>query len=245
MGLVDEIKSKLKDYLEGSFETETVSQIPSLDDTKLKFGKYGQKFHASVLYIDMRGSTQALEEHNKTTVAKIHMAFFHVILKIANQLDGQVRSFDGDSALIFFEGNKMKTITRAVKTGLTLKYVFTHEEVGINKLFAKYRTIDFGIGIDHGEILCTKVGISGTNNRDLIWIGKAVNNAAKLGNDAKAPYNVTISSNVYSNLEDEVKYGPQEDFFGNVHNVDMWEESFFTFNGKYRYYHKTTWATTI
>ena len=71
---------------------------------KLTFGNTGLKFEATVLYIDMRNSTEILNKHNRATVAKMHMAYFHTVVKIANSLGGEVRSFNGDSMLVFFKG---------------------------------------------------------------------------------------------------------------------------------------------
>lgn len=102
MGLKEDIKNKVKSILDEKFTITDVSYIPKLDDSKLTFGNTGLRFKGSVLFIDMRGSTEVLNNHNKSTVAKLHMAFFHTIVKIANSLDGHVRSFNGDSALVFF-----------------------------------------------------------------------------------------------------------------------------------------------
>ena len=90
---------------------------------------------------------------------------------------------------------------------------FTDEE--IKKLFSKYSNIDFGIGIDDGKILCTKVGLSGFNNRDLVWIGNPVNKSVKIGDNLKSPYHIGISSHVYNNLTDDVKYHEKENHFFN------------------------------
>lgn len=102
MALKEDIKNKVKAILEEDFEVIDVSYVPKINDSKLTFGNTGLKFTGSVIFIDMRGSTKILNKHNRKTVAKLHMAFFHTIVKIANSNDGHVRSFNGDSALIFF-----------------------------------------------------------------------------------------------------------------------------------------------
>jgi class 3 adenylate cyclase len=175
MALKDDIKSKVKAILDERFEVTDVTYVPKIDDPKLTFGNTGLKFTGSSLFIDLRGSTTVLNTHNKPTVAKLHMAFFHTIVKIANSLDGNVRSFNGDSALIFFQGNLKATLSTAVKCAMQIKYMIDNSEGGINELLKKYSKLDFGIGIDHGNILCTKVGIGGEHNRDIFWIGNPVN----------------------------------------------------------------------
>jgi adenylate cyclase len=245
MSLKYDIINKVKSILNENFKVTDVEYVPKIDDSKLTFGNTGLRFKGSVLFIDMRGSTEVLNKHNKTTVAKLHMAFFHTIVKIANSLDGNVRSFNGDSALIFFHGDYKTTISTAVKCAMQIKYMISNEDSGINELLKKYTEIDFGIGIDHGEILCTKVGIGGEHNRDLFWIGNSVNKSTRLGNECSSPFHISISNFVYQNLLDWAKYGKSKDSWGNESDVDMWSENWFTYNGKSEKFYKTSWHWTV
>ena len=245
MALKDDIKNKVKTILDDKFTVTDITYIPKIDDSKLTFGNTGLKFTGSVLFIDMRGSTKLLNSHNKTTVAKLHMAYFHTIVKIANSLDGNVRSFNGDSALIFFEGNYKETISTAVKCAMQIKYMIDNSSSGINELLKKYSKLDFGIGIDHGDVLCTKVGVGGEHNRDLFWIGNSVNKSTRLGDQSKSPKHISISSYVYDNLLDYAKFGTRKNYFGQDEKVDMWTRSTFTYNEKTEYFYYTSWHWEI
>lgn len=245
MSLKDDIRNKVKTILDDTFNVTDVSYVPKIDDSKLTFGNTGLKFTGSALFIDMRGSTDVLNKHNKTTVAKLHMCFFHTIVKIANYFDGNVRSFNGDSALIFFQGNSDFTISTAVKCAMQIKYMISNSESGINVLLKKYSELNFGIGIDHGDILCTKVGIGGEHNRDLFWIGNCVNKSTVLGDHACCPNHISISNSVYTNLLDWAKYGKSKDSWGNEIDVDMWKECSFTYNNNYEKYYYTSWFWTV
>lgn len=245
MGIKQDIIDKVQTILDEQFEVEEVSYVPDLENTKLTFGNKGLQFEATVLYIDMRGSTELLNKHNKSTVAKIHMAYFHAIVKIANSLGGQARSFNGDSLLVFFQGTTKITLSNAVQAAMQMKYMIDNEDGGINKLLKKYSTIDFGIGIDDGKILCTKVGVSGTNNRDLIWIGNTVNKSVVLSDRAKSPTHIAISYHVYNNLLDRVKYGTRKSIFGIDEKVDMWSNQIFTYNNQINTYYHTSWHWVV
>ncbi|MEK6495218.1 adenylate/guanylate cyclase domain-containing protein [Myroides odoratimimus] len=241
MALKDDIKSKVKAILDEKFTVTDVTYIPKIDDQKLTFGNTGLKFKGSSLFIDLRGSTNVLNTHNKTTVGKLHMAFFHTIVKIANSHNGNVRSFNGDSTLIFFEGNLRFTLSTAVRCAMEIKYMIDNSQGGINELLKKYSKLDFGIGIDHGEILCTKVGIGGEHNRDIFWIGNPVNKSTVLGDASKAPYHIAISGYVYSNLLDWAKYHTKTNAWGQEEKVDMWTRGIFTYNGKNEYFYYTSY----
>ncbi len=245
MGLKEDIKNKVKSILDEKFKITDISYIPKLDDNKLTFGNTGLRFKGSVLFIDMRGSTAVLNKHNKSTVAKLHMAFFHTIVKIANSLGGHVRSFNGDSTLIFFQGNLKSTLSTAVKCGMQIKYAIDNSNFGINELLKKYSKLDFGIGIDHGEILCTKVGVGGEHNRDLFWIGNSVNKSTVLSDQSKKPNHLSISNYVYSNLLEWAKYGKSKDHWGNEIDIDMWERDYFEYNEKTESFYYTNWHWKI
>ncbi|MDD2653034.1 MAG: adenylate/guanylate cyclase domain-containing protein [Sulfurimonas sp.] len=239
-----DIEDKVKEIIDTNFTVEDITYVPDLEDTKLTFGNKGLRFHSTVLYIDMRESTKVLNNHNRPTVAKLHMAYFHIIVKIAKSLGGEVRSFNGDGMLVFFQGTTKSTLSNAVKAAMKMKYMITQDEI-IRKKFEKYSPIDFGIGLDHGKILCTKVGINGTNNRDLVWIGNVVNKSVKVGDKLSSPYHIGISSFVYDNLTDEVKYHVEKDSWGYERKVDMWQESSFIYNDQYQKYYYTSYYWSV
>lgn len=57
--------------------------------------------------------------------------------------------------------------------------------------------MDYGIGIDWGEVFILKVGISrDTNNNDLDFIGKCENFVIAIANQAKAPKNIEVSLSI-------------------------------------------------
>lgn len=245
MGLRDDIRTKVKSIIDENFNVTDINYVPRIDDAKLTFGNTGLKFEATTLFIDMRGSTETLNKHNKTTVAKIHMSYFHTIVKIANANNGHVRSFNGDSALIFFQGTTKDTLSNAVLTAMKIKYMLSDKDHGINILLKKYSEIDFGIGIDDGKVLCTKVGVAGDHNRDLFWIGNCVNKSTVIGNEQKSPNHIGISNYVYSNLNDNAKYGMMKNYFGQDEKADMWTQGTFLYNAKLEYYYYTSWHCSV
>ena len=245
MALKNDIISKVKAVLEEKFEITDICYVPRIDDPKLTFGNTWLKFTGSVLFIDMRSSTKVLNDPNRTTVAKLHIAFFHTIVKIANTHGVNVRSFNGDSALIFFHGNLKVTITTEVVCAMQIKYMIDNSEAGINELLKKYSKLNFGIGVDHGNILCTKVGVGGEHNKDIFWIGNAVNKSTVLGDNSQSPSHLSISKYVYDNLLDRVKYSARKNYFGQEEMIDMWTRGIYTYNDKVEYYYFTNYHWKI
>lgn len=238
-----EIEHKVSEIIDNAFEVEECYKVPDIDDSRLTFGNKGLKFEATTLYIDMRGSTKTLNKHNRTSVAKLHMAYFHTIVKIAKSMGGEVRSFNGDGMLVFFYGTTKRSLSDAVKAAMQMKYMLTATKV--HTKMDKYSSANFGIGIDHGTILCTKVGLSGANNRDLVWIGNPVNKSVKVGDKLEAPYHIGISSSTYDNLLDDVKYYVYKDAYGIERTVNMWNEGWFEYNESTTKYYYTSYHWTV
>ncbi|BCG26126.1 guanylate cyclase [Pseudomonas tohonis] len=233
------IEAKVKEIIDSEMDVSDVTYVPDLENPKLTFGNTGLRFEATTLFIDMRGSTKTLNKHNRRSVAKIHKAYFHTIVTIVKSLSGEVRSFNGDGMLCFFQGTTKQTLTNAVIAAMKIKYMLNSDDSKVKKSLEKYSPVDFGIGIDDGKIICSKVGISGTNNRDLVWIGNAVNKSVKIGDTRSSPEHIGISSFVYSNLLDSAKYHISKDHWGNDVKTDMWTLDYINYNDQTEAYYKT------
>jgi class 3 adenylate cyclase len=241
MSLKNDIISDVKNILDTKFDVEEVTYVPDITNSKLTYGNTGLQFEGTVLYVDMRGSTAILTKHNRPIVAKIHMAYFHAILKVAQLLNGEIRSFNGDSVLVFFHGNNKNTLNNAVYAAMQMTYIISSDD-GINTHLAKYSPVNFGIGIDFGHILCTKIGLSRTpNNQDLIWIGHAVNKSTVISDKCTSPYHVGVASIVYDNLNDNMKYTTKKNAWGYEEKISMWTQGYITYNGQNEIYYFTNW----
>lgn len=243
MGLKDDIINKAKEIEAAEFKVEEITTVPTIDTPKLTFGCTGLEFEATVLYIDMRGSTPMLNKHRKRIVAKIHMIYYHAIVKIAKATGGEIRSFNGDSLLVFYQGTTKVALSNAVKAAMQMRYAITNL---VNDKLKSYTDIDFGIGIDYGKILATKVGVGGIDTtKDIIWIGNAVNKSTVISDKCKNPNYIGISKVVYDNLEDNVKYGTRKNYWDQDERVDMWTQCYFTYNGSTDIYYYTSWYWPI
>lgn len=205
MASTADIYAKVKEYLAPDpYDIRKIDYIPDIKDTNITYGNKGVKIDATVLYLDMRNSTEVIKKHHKYTVSKLQKAYLYIAAQIVNDNGGHVRSFNGDGILAFFPNNDKTTIRSAVKAAMSIKYMLTTK---CKAEFERYHALDYGIGIDHGELFVTRVGTPrNTNNNDLTWIGLPVNTAVRLGDAAKNPNNIRISQGVFDNLPDDVRY---------------------------------------
>lgn len=224
MSLKTDIINAVNSIIDNQMEILDTRYVPDIEDTYLTFGLRGKRFQCVCFHIDMRGSTAILEKHNSNVVIKIHKAYFITIVKIVKSLGGEVRSFNGDSILAFFMGNDANAIESAIKAAMQTKYLLMNDEESLKiKVKNKYDTdIDIGIGLDIGTVTTAKVGISGDNNKDLIWIGSNVNRSVKISDTREYPNHIGITKRLYDNLTNNTKYS---------NNKNMWQKSKFIYNG--------------
>lgn len=110
----------------------------------------------------------------------------------------------------------------AVRAAMEIKWFLSKE---FTSLFEKYTKLDYGIGIDWGNVYVIRAGISrDANNNDLVFIGECVNFAVAIANQAKSPNNIEVSLSVYNNLDDDYKYAND----GRIH---MWKNGRVEWNG--------------
>ena len=221
MNYIEDLRNKVKDYLSGDYEILETKGIPSVDN--VSHGKKAKKIKLCAFSIDLRKSSDLLFHHQKQTAGKIHKSFLAVASTVVLKYGGKIRSFQGDSILVFWPANSKSQIMNAVKAAMEIKWFLRKE---FKNLFEKYKKLDYGIGIDWGEVFVIRAGISrDTNNNDLVFIGKCVNFAVAIANQARYPGNIEVSTSVYNNLEDSHIYTKKN-------GVDMWKDGTVEWNGQ-------------
>ena len=158
------------------------------DSNKIYRGK------ASVLFVDMRGSTKLPEKFNAAQLVKIYRSYIRTVVQAIRYSGGVVRDFMGDGVLaVFIDDTDGKSEDKAVRAA---RYITTSVDKLLNPILDrefKHR-ISCGIGVHTGEITLSKVGMKGKEKQEdtenefgIAWIGNSTNLACKfsgaVGND--------------------------------------------------------------
>ena len=205
---------------------ETKGQlVPESKD--LGLSNVGRRLTATVLYADIDGSTQLVDQFSSQFAAEVYKAFLLCATRIIRLNGGEVRSFDGDRVMGVFIGDAKNS--SAAKTGLQINYAVKKiiRPALKNQYSATNYELRHTVGIDTSEMLVVRSGIR--NNNDLVWVGSAANHAARM-NSLSSDYPTRISSAVFRMLNDTSKYG------GNPKRL-MWASA--DWNGKTIY--RSTW----
>lgn len=230
MSVTDDIVTQAKDYLSGDYEIEDVTTIPKPED--VPFGKKAKLMKLCAFCIDLRNSTTLLEDHHKQTAVKYHKALLYTTSKAVITYGGTIRSFNGDSLIALWPAQLKSQITDCVRAAMYSKWLL-REKLGAS--FREYMEIDFGIGVDWGDVLMARAGLPrDPSNNDLIFIGKCINFAVAIANQASGPNHVEISPATYNNLEDEIVNHAD----ANGYKTNMWRDG--TLNWR-----KQSWPTKL
>jgi class 3 adenylate cyclase len=155
-----------------------------------------------------------------------------VAAKTVLYYEGYIRSFNGDGLLAFWPAEYKFGVNKAVKAAMTTKWLL---DIKLSSIFEIYEKIDFGIGIDWSETYILRAGRRrDPQNNDLVFIGRCVNFATAIADQAHAPGHIEISDIIYNNLEEDSLYGKNS----SDEKVDMWHDGKVEWKGE-------SWKTKV
>ncbi len=184
------------------WQTREGRKVPEAEEVRL--GNDAITLDGTVLYADMADSTGLVNSFKDWFAAEIYKAYLISACRIIRNNGGEITAFDGDRVMAVFIGQYKNT--SAVKSALQINH--TVQEVN---LLVKQEYPDTAyslrqtVGIDVSNLFVARTGIR--NYNDLVWVGRAANYAAKLCALGDTDYPTYITEDVFSKLNDEVKFG--------------------------------------
>jgi len=201
--------------------------VPHIDDSAITYPNLVEKtqrsklLESTVLFVDLRGSTQISMQHDQQTLAALYSAYVRAMTRCGEYFGGHIRNIIGDRVMVVFDrkGCFLNAVNTAILMNSVAKYV-------LNPLFS-YIEVRCGIGIDFGEMLVSKTGIikqgkENTSNKSLVWLGKPANIASKLTDRANKPPDAggrAVSEGYYYPLTEQWAWTnvPAAEFIDNLH----------------------------
>lgn len=195
-------------------QVEITNEIPTVTD--LSDSNKGYSGKLSMLFVDMRKSTELTDELKSKKMIKIYRSYLRMIVQAIRYSGGFTRQFAGDGVLGVFGDTENEDGIQALSSQKAIdaaRKIITYMDYGLNPLLSNHfdgLTIGCGIGVNTGEILITKAGMRGKEHDDttenessLIWIGKATNYASKFCNLANSG-EIFIDDITMAELSDDV-----------------------------------------
>jgi adenylate cyclase len=141
-------------------------------------GVDSEQREASVLFVDLIGSTALAEVLSPHDVVRTLNAYFDAVVRVVSDEGGWVNKFEGDGALCVFgaPATQPDHAARALRSARTLHRA-------LSELASAYPGLDAAIGVSSGVLVAGNVG---TEQRyEYTLIGRPVNEAARLTDLAK------------------------------------------------------------
>jgi adenylate cyclase len=141
-------------------------------------GLGGEQRDASVVFVDLIGSTAMAEVLPPSEVVATLNDFFDVVVRIVDAQGGWVNKFEGDGALCVFgvPGTQPDHAARALAAARLL-------DRAMDDLATRHPGLAAGIGVSSGQVVAGNVGTEA--RYEYTVIGPAVNEAARLTDVAK------------------------------------------------------------
>lgn len=166
----------------------------------------------SVLFVDMRKSTDLTDELKSKKMVKVYRSFIRIVIQAIRYSGGYTRQFAGDGIMGIFQNSNVddQNISSSCKAIKAARYIHTLIDFCLNPALKKSMDICIGcgVGICTGTIMITKVGMRGKesnktaeNETGIVWVGSTTNYANRYCSLAH-PCEIFIDENTYSEIED-------------------------------------------
>ncbi|MHD0294502.1 adenylate/guanylate cyclase domain-containing protein [Rhodococcus qingshengii] len=220
MSLADELKTYVAETHRTAWTLRDGTVVPDPDD--LKLSNEAVKLDGTVLYADLAHSTDMVNGYKNWFAAEVYKNYLYCAARIIRMHDGVITAYDGDRVMgVFIGGSKN---SNAAKCALRINAAVANIiKPAITKEYPDTTfNLEQRVGIDTSELFIARTGIRGSN--DLVWVGKAANNAAKMA-ALSTTYPSYISEGVYTQLAADSKYADvknlRDDMWTNLGTSDL------------------------
>lgn len=194
MGLQTDLAAWVRKTLMEPWSIRNGTVVPTADTVAL--GNQAVRLEGCVLYADLADSTGLVDTQPPQFAALVYKTYLHCAAKLIRESGGQITAYDGDRIMAVFIGANQ--CASAVTAALRINHACVNT---VNPLLKQvFPSVDYAvrhtIGIDKSILFVATEGVRGA--KDLVWVGRAANYAAKLSDrPAEA---IWITSDVFAEL---------------------------------------------
>ena len=214
MSWIESLDQKMSALANAEFDYHETTDIRRASE--LDLGCSGIYTDATIIYFEIKNLTYLLKEIGRRKTAQAYTMYFEVLYKLAEETGGVLNCFSPSAFLIIYPG-KEDAIKKAVTGSLKIVYALTET---YKKHFSDISNLEFGMGIDHGHIMGTKV-MSDYGTENISWFGSCIYKAIRICRECARPFYVGISGSVYHSLDESLRTTTRR-ILGIKKSVDMW-----------------------
>lgn len=214
MSWTESLQQKLSTLADAEFDYIETTDLSRT--AQLALGCTGIYTDSTIIYFEIKNLTYLLKEIGRRKTAQAYTMYSEVLNKIAEETGGTFNCFSPNAFLIIYPG-KEDAIKKAVSSSLKIVYALTET---YKQQFANISNLEFGMGIDHGHIMGTKV-LSDYGTESISWFGSCIYKAIRICKECARPFYVGVSGSVYHNLDESLRTTTRR-ILGIKKSVEMW-----------------------
>ncbi len=193
---------------------------------------------ATILYVTIKNISFLLKTGKRLT-ARVYKFYYHALMEVCKETGGYLDCYSPDSFLMIYpkeQHDVADVVDIAIKTADLIS-------TGLKDLIEPHGHINFGIGIDKGNILGTKAQDSSGNDR-ILWYGTSINKAIAISHECNKPYFVGISGTVYQHLDEDHRYVTRR-ILGIKKRTELWTTVSYQFENVKKHLYQTNFHKTF
>lgn len=230
MDILQSVTEKTKQLAEVDFEYVRTSNFSHLES--LTQDCTGIVMEAIVVYFEIKNIDFMLKT-GKRLAARIYKIYYHILKTVCEATGGHLNCYSPNSFLMIYPSDKFDetiVVDTAIKTANLLN-------TNLRETIEKQTHLNFGIGIDHGNILGTKA-INDNGYPHMVWFGHTIEKAITIGHLSQRPFFVSISRSVYHKLDESLKTTTKH-ILGIKKEVDLWNRMSYQFENVKKHLYQT------
>ena len=230
MGILQSVTEKTKQLVEAEFDYTSSSDFDNLES--LNQDCTGLVMEATVIYFEINNIDFMLKT-GKRLAARGYKIIYHVLHEICEATGGHFNCYSPKSFLLIYPKEKFDetyVVDIAIKTANLLN-------INLREIIEKHTHLNFGIGIDDGNILGTKA-IDENGYSHIAWFGHTIEKAITLCHLSQRPFFVSVSRSVYHHLDESLKTTTKS-ILGIKKEVSLWTRQSYQFDNVKKHLYQT------
>ncbi|MBR6878080.1 MAG: hypothetical protein IKM95_01690 [Bacteroidales bacterium] len=224
--LLTEIQELSKAEFNYSFSTD-LNEL-----NRLGYGCSGIVMEAHVLYFEIKNIPTMLKT-GRRHATRVYKMYHHALKEVAKETGGLFSCISPEGFLLIYPKEKYDS-GYAIDTALKTANLFSKT---LHDTIEEQAHVNFSIGIDMGNILCTKVQSDNDTDR-MIWVGTAINKAKAIADECNRPFYVGTSGTVFQHLDENHRYTTKK-ILGIKKQVEIWTTVSYQFENVKKHLHQT------
>lgn len=178
---ISQLKNELKQIKDLPIKIKNIDKY--VYDKHVPKGTEVFNLKCSIMFVDIRNSTDMTDENGRKNMVKIYKMFAKLVIKAVENNDGKVDQIMGDGMLCTFIDGNLPSGAKAINAAMNIN---TYLSEAYNPIVEESWEISCGIGIRTGHVYLTKIGTRGRNKTCKVAYPSSITNyACKLCNIAE------------------------------------------------------------